>query len=119
VAPSSTGARRSSASGRSGARGYRVRVWGGGGGVGNRLGWVVGDRRARPSERGEEGMMRGMLCGGGGRGVAPFYRVGKVGRGGGVVRGIVGGGGALSRHRLLEGETTGQRRFMGKLKRRR
>jgi hypothetical protein len=26
-------------------------------------------------------------------------------------------GGALSRHQLLEGETTGQRRFMGKLKR--
>jgi hypothetical protein len=33
------------------------------------------------------------------------------------VRGTAGGGGALSRHRLLEGETTGQRRFMGKLKR--
>jgi hypothetical protein len=37
---------------------------------------VVGARRARPSELGEEGMMRGMHCGGGGRGVAPFYRVG-------------------------------------------
>jgi hypothetical protein len=63
--------------------------------------------------------MRGMRCGGGGRSVAPFYRVREVGRGGGAVRETAGGGGALSRHRLLEGETTGQRRFMGKLKRRR
>jgi hypothetical protein len=38
---------------------------------------VVGARQAQPSERGEEGMMRGMHCGGGGRGVAPFYRVGE------------------------------------------
>jgi hypothetical protein len=41
---------------------------------------VVGARRAQPSERGEEGMMMGMSCGGGGRGVAPFYRVGETGR---------------------------------------
>jgi hypothetical protein len=41
---------------------------------------VVGARRARPSERGEEGMKMGMSCGGGGRGVAPFYRVGEAGR---------------------------------------
>jgi hypothetical protein len=80
---------------------------------------VVGARRAQPFERGEEGMMRGMRCGGGGRSVAPFYRVREVGRGGGAVQETAGGGGALSRHRLLEGETTGQRRFMGKLKRRR
>jgi hypothetical protein len=33
------------------------------------------------------------------------------------VRGMAGGGGALSRHRLLKGEMMGQRRFMGKLKR--
>jgi hypothetical protein len=31
--------------------------------------------------------------------------------------GQVAAGGVLPRHRLLEGETTGQRRFMGKLKR--
>jgi hypothetical protein len=41
---------------------------------------VVRARRARPSKRGEEGMMMGMSCGGGGRGVAPFYRVGVAGR---------------------------------------
>jgi hypothetical protein len=62
--------------------------------------------------------MRGMHCGGGGRGVAPFYRVGEVGRGGGAVRGMTGGGGALSRHRLLKGETTGHRPFKGEIKRR-
>jgi hypothetical protein len=36
---------------------------------------VVRARQAQPSERGEEGMIRGIHCGGGGRGVAPFYRV--------------------------------------------
>jgi hypothetical protein len=36
---------------------------------------------------------------------------------GGVVQGTTNGGGELSRHRLLEGETTGQRRFMRTLKR--
>jgi hypothetical protein len=41
---------------------------------------VVGTRRARPSEQGEEGMTMGTSCGGGGRGVAPFYRVGVAGR---------------------------------------
>jgi hypothetical protein len=39
---------------------------------------VVEAQRARPSERGEDGMMMGTSCGGGGRGVAPFYRVGEV-----------------------------------------
>jgi hypothetical protein len=39
---------------------------------------VVRARRALPSERGVEGMKMGMSCGGGGRGVAPFYRVGEV-----------------------------------------
>jgi hypothetical protein len=39
------------------------------------------------------------------------------GRRGGAVQGTTNGGGELSRHRLLEGETTGQRRFMRKLKR--
>jgi hypothetical protein len=63
--------------------------------------------------------MRGMRCGGGGRGVAPFYRVGEAGRGGGAVRGTADGGGALSRHWLLEGETTGHRPFKGEMKRRR
>jgi hypothetical protein len=37
---------------------------------------VVEAQQAQPSERGEERMMRRMHCGGGGRGVAPFYRVG-------------------------------------------
>jgi hypothetical protein len=39
---------------------------------------VVRARLARPSERGEEAMTMGTSCGGGGRGVAPFYRVGEV-----------------------------------------
>jgi hypothetical protein len=39
---------------------------------------VFGARRARPSEQGEEGMMTEMSCGGGGWGVAPFYRVGEA-----------------------------------------
>jgi hypothetical protein len=34
----------------------------------------------REDWRGEEGMTMGMDCGGGGQGVAPFYRVGEVGR---------------------------------------
>jgi hypothetical protein len=41
---------------------------------------VVGARRVRPSERGEEGMTMGTSCGGGGWGVAPFYRVGEAWR---------------------------------------
>jgi hypothetical protein len=41
---------------------------------------VVGARRALPSERGVEGMKMGMSCGGGGRGVASFYKVGEAGR---------------------------------------
>jgi hypothetical protein len=41
---------------------------------------VVRARRARPSKRGEEGMKMGTSCGGGGRGVVPFYRVGEAGR---------------------------------------
>jgi hypothetical protein len=41
---------------------------------------VVGARRALPSERGVEGMKMGMSCGGGGRGVASFYKVGETGR---------------------------------------
>jgi hypothetical protein len=41
---------------------------------------VVGTRWARPSEQGEEGMTMGTSCGGGGWGVAPFYRVGVAGR---------------------------------------
>jgi hypothetical protein len=39
---------------------------------------MVGARRAQPTEQGEEGMMMGMSCGGGGQGVAPFYGVGEV-----------------------------------------
>jgi hypothetical protein len=82
---------RSSAFGRSRARGHRLRVRGGGGGVGEPAGdeeaarqrgvaVVVRARQARPSEQGEEGMMMGRSCGGGGRGVAPFYRAGEAGR---------------------------------------
>jgi hypothetical protein len=41
---------------------------------------VVGARRAQPFEQGVEGIKMGMSCGGGGRGVAPFYRVGEAGR---------------------------------------
>jgi hypothetical protein len=41
---------------------------------------VVVARRAWFSERGEEGMTLRTSCGGGGRGVAPFYRVREVGR---------------------------------------
>jgi hypothetical protein len=41
---------------------------------------VVGARWALPSERGVEGIKMGMSCGGGGQGVAPFYRVGEAGR---------------------------------------
>jgi hypothetical protein len=41
---------------------------------------VVGARQALPFERGVEGMKMGTSCGGGGRGVAPFYRVGEAGR---------------------------------------
>jgi hypothetical protein len=41
---------------------------------------VVRARRVQPSERGEEGMMMGTSCGGGGWGVAPFYKVGEAGR---------------------------------------
>jgi hypothetical protein len=41
---------------------------------------VVGARRAWLSKRGEEGMMMGTSCGGGGQGVVPFYRVGEAGR---------------------------------------
>jgi hypothetical protein len=40
-----------------------------------RLAAMVGARWAWPSKRGEEGMMMGTSCGGGGRGVVPFYRV--------------------------------------------
>jgi hypothetical protein len=39
---------------------------------------VVGARPAWRSVRGEEGMMMGTSCGGGSRGVAPFYRVREV-----------------------------------------
>jgi hypothetical protein len=42
---------------------------------------VVRARRARPSERGAEGMTMGMSYGGGGRGVALFYRLGRRWRG--------------------------------------
>jgi hypothetical protein len=45
---------------------------------GRGLAAVVGAQRARPSERGEEGMMMGTSCGGGGWGIAPFYRVEEV-----------------------------------------
>jgi hypothetical protein len=48
-------------------------------------------------------------------GVLPLF----WGRGGGEVRGTTGGRGALSRHRLLEGETTGHCPFKGEMKRRR
>jgi hypothetical protein len=41
---------------------------------------VVGAQWAWPSERGEEGMIMGKSCGGGGQDVAPFYRVGEAGR---------------------------------------
>jgi hypothetical protein len=39
---------------------------------------VVGARRVLPSERGVEGMKMGTSCGGGDRGVAPFYWVREV-----------------------------------------
>jgi hypothetical protein len=76
---------------------------------------VVEARQAQPSERGEEGMMMGMHCGGGGRGVAPFYRVGEEveGRGGGrparqvltppISKVLKGGGGDSMGSRLDEG----------------
>jgi hypothetical protein len=48
--------------------------------------------------------------------MAALYRGGRKWSGGETV-GEAAAGGALSRHRLLEGETTGQRRFMEKLKR--
>jgi hypothetical protein len=47
---------------------------------------------------------------------ARFIGVGRRWWGGETVSQVAAGG-ALSRHRLLEGETTRQRRFMGKLKR--
>jgi hypothetical protein len=69
---------------------------------------VVGARWAWPSERGEEGMMMGTSCGGGGRGVAPFYRVGEAGR---WPAGCDGGGGVLSRWwPVTEGEAKRRRR---------
>jgi hypothetical protein len=46
----------------------------------------------------------------------PYIWAGRRRRGGEMV-GEAAVGGVLSRHRLLKGETTGQRRFMGKLKR--
>jgi hypothetical protein len=79
----------------------------------------VGARWARPSEQGEEGMMMGMSCGGGGRGVAPFYRVGEAmeGIGGGqsvrwvltppVSKVLKGGGGDSRGSRLDEGKGRG------------
>jgi hypothetical protein len=45
-----------------------------------------------------------------------LYTAGVASRSGGGEESMAAGG-ALSRHRLLEGETTGQRRFMGNLKR--
>jgi hypothetical protein len=54
----------------------------------------------------------GMCCGGGDRGVAPFFRVGE-GRRCGAVRGTTGGRGALSRHRLLEGGDDGASSIQG------
>jgi hypothetical protein len=86
---------------------------------------VVGARRALPSERGVEGMKMGMSCGGGGRGVASFYRVGEVA--GRVVMAAVvcfqvvagyGGEAKSWRRRLREGKGGGGREASGPMLRR-
>jgi hypothetical protein len=80
---------------------------------------VVEARWARPFEQGEDGMTMGTSCGGGGRGVVPFYRVGEVveGSGGGrpmrwvltppVSKVLKGGVGDSTGSRLDEGRGRG------------